>query len=291
MPPLRTYVVDAFTDTPFKGNPAGVVLCPDGFLPDPTLLAIAAEMKHAETAFLVPRSPSEFNLRWFTPAIEVDLCGHATLAAAHILFTELQTRIVPHEHPGFLLPAPTNSITFHTRSGPLTCTRSTSRSTTCTAAAYTLDFPALPTQPATAPPDLLQALGLSAATFIGQSTFDYLIEVEFESIVESLRPDFRRLANIDARGFIVTAPAPTGSPHHITSRFFAPKVGIDEDPVTGSAHCALAPHYAPRFGPTLTCLQASPRTGIVQTRLQTNRVLLTGSATTFLKGEINRPPD
>ena len=256
--------VDAFTDRPFAGNPAAVCLlaapATEAWMQD-----VAREMNLAETAFLIPRGEAEaFDLRWFTPAVEVALCGHATLASAHALWE--MGRV-----------SGDTTIRFHTKSGVLTAARR--------GAWIELDFPVKPEEAAEAPPALLDALG-TGATYVGRNQFDYLVEVEGDAAVRGLRPDFRRLASLPVRGVIVTAPS-ADARFDFVSRFFAPGSGIDEDPVTGSAHCCLGPFWGARFGKTeLTGYQASPRGGVVRVTLAGERVLLGGQAVTVLRGEL-----
>lgn len=259
---LKFTQVDSFTDTPFAGNPAAVCL-----LPEPGeahwMQLVAREMNLAETAFLL-RQEDGFHLRWFTPAIEVDLCGHATLASAHVLWEE-----------GHLPPdAPAR---FHTRSGLLTCTRR--------GAWIEMDFPATPAQSTDAPADLARALG-TQPLFVGKSRFDYLVEVESEEVVRSLAPDVTLLGRIPTRGIIVTSHA--SSPEYdFVSRFFAPQAGVNEDPVTGSAHCCLGPYWSERLGKSdLNAYQASARGGVVRVQVQGERVILSGQAVTVLRGEL-----
>lgn len=257
------WLIDAFADAPFSGNPAGVCLLP-GHRPDAWQQALAAEMNQAETAFLTQREDG-WGLRWFTPRVEVDLCGHATLASAHFLWES-----------GRL---PRNAVArFHTRSGLLTATSDGDW--------IVLDFPQ--TKPAAAPPPagLLAALGVEAARWTGRSRFDVFVEVASADIVGNLRPDMAGLMSIDARGVIVTAPSDqTGL--DFVSRFFAPAVGVPEDPVTGSAHCALAPYWVEKLGrEVLTGYQASPRGGTVRVEMKGERVLLAGKARTVVRGEL-----
>ncbi len=225
---------------------------------------VAAEMNLAETAFLLPR-PDGYGLRWFTPTVEVDLCGHATLAAAHVLW-----------EVGRLEPAAT--ARFWTRSGWLSATRS--------GAWIELDFPAEAAQPSAAPRSLLEALAIASPRFVGRNRFDYLVEVESEAAVRAVQPDFRALAAVEARGVIVTAAAATND-YDFVSRFFAPASGIDEDPVTGSAHCCLGPFWGARLGKNaLVGYQASRRGGFVRVRLVGERVFLGGQAITVFRGEL-----
>lgn len=259
-------VVDAFSDAPFHGNPAAVCFPPPEA--DPAWMqAVAAEMNLAETAFLFPRAPAEYDLRWFTPLVEVDLCGHATLASAHRLWEEHLTGDGP--------------IRFHTRSGILTASRAR--------AEIELDFPSAPPREIPPPPGLAEALG-APFVWTGENALgDLLVEMPDDTAVRNLEPDFVALAGMPARGVIATAAAERRFDvgHDFVSRFFAPRVGIDEDPVTGSAHCALAPFWAGRLGRTeLVGWQASARGGIVRTRVEGDRVALGGRAVTVWAGEL-----
>lgn len=259
---LSIYQVDAFTDRPFAGNPAAVcILAEQG--DDRWMQQVATEMNLSETAFL-HREEDGFRLRWFTPAAEVDLCGHATLASAHILW-----------ETGTL--APDQQARFHTRSGLLTAERNGEW--------IELDFPAKPEQQVAAPAHLEEALGV-APRYVGKSQFDLLVELDSETAVRALYPDFRALKQIDGRGVIVTSRA-DASPYDFVSRCFYPQVGIDEDPVTGSAHCVLAPFWNRRLGKTeFRAYQASARGGELRVRLQGDRVKLGGQAITVLRGEL-----
>jgi PhzF family phenazine biosynthesis protein len=254
--------VDAFTDTPFAGNPAAVCLL-DGPADKAWMQALAGEMNLSETAYLVPVEDG-FNLRWFTPAAEVDLCGHATLASAHALW-----------EAGRLGPdAPAR---FHTKSGLLTCEKKGEW--------IEMDFPSNPVESANPPDALVEALGIMPR-FAGKTPFDWFIEAESETAVRALRPDFPLLATAGARGVIVTARSEDPA-FDFVSRFFAPALGIDEDPVTGSAHCALAPFWAKRLHKEkMNAYQASRRGGIVRCRLEGGRVFLGGQAVTVLRGEV-----
>lgn len=254
--------VDAFTDTPFRGNPAAVCVLPvprdEGWMQ-----AVAREMNLAETAFLHPADDG-FALRWFTPAIEVALCGHATLAAAHVLWED-----------GHL---PTDrQARFHTKSGLLTADRASDW--------IELDFPVKRAEAAPAPPGLAEALG-AAPRYVGRNQFDYLVELDVEETVRGLVPDHAALARLPVRGVIVTSRADTPG-FDFVSRFFAPGSGIAEDPVTGSSHCALGPHWAERLGRTeLVAYQASPRGGVIRVRLAAERVKLAGQAVTVFRGQL-----
>jgi len=260
--PLPIVQVDAFTDRPFAGNPAAVCVLPAA-ADARWMLDVAREMNLSETAFLV-RRPDGFDLRWFTPAVEIDLCGHATLASAHVLWSD------------GLLP-PDAQARFHTRSGVLTADRRGEW--------IELDFPATPAEAATAPAGLTAAVGVTPR-FVGRSRFDYLLEVDGEEVVRGCKPNFDALARVDARGVIVTSRAAASS-YDFVSRFFAPRAGVNEDPVTGSAHCALAPYWTAKLGrPELTGYQASARGGTVRVRLRDDRVILGGQAVTVLRGEL-----
>ena len=279
--------VDAFTGEPFGGNPAAVCVLPRPA--DPAWMQrVAREMNLSETAFLVGRASGGYDLRWFTPAVEVDLCGHATLAAAHVLWED------GHLPP----PAPAE---FHTRSGKLSAVRRDGW--------IEMDFPAEPAEPAPAPDGLADALG-AEPVFVGRNRFDYLVEVDSEAAVRALAPDIRRLGALPARGVIVTArggaaaaPAAQGrgaaggggmatarggtGRFDFVSRFFAPRAGVDEDPVTGSAHCCLGPYWRGRLGrDAFTAWQASARGGVVKVVVAGDRVLLSGQAVTVLRGEL-----
>ena len=256
------FKVDSFTEKPFAGNPAGVCILP-GPRDEAWMQNVAREMNLSETAFLY-RGGDGYELRWFTPVSEVELCGHATLASAHILW-----------ETGDL--APKAQARFQTKSGLLTAMRS--------GGLIELDFPAQPQQSAEAPEGLIEALGVSPR-YVGRNAFDYLVEVESQEIVRDIAPDIARLRKIRARGVIVTAAASSAG-FDFVSRFFAPAVGVDEDPVTGSAHCCLGPYWGAKLGKTeLKAYQASARGGIVRMRLAGDRVLLGGHAVTILRGEL-----
>ena len=251
--------VDAFADRPFAGNPAAVCLLPSA-RDAGWMQLVAREMNLAETAFLVRRTDG-YDLRWFTPSCEVDLCGHATLASAHVLWEE-----------GHL--PPDTPVRFHTRSGVLTAA--------CRDGLIWLDFPATPAVPATAPSGLEDAVGAPIRS-VGKTPFDYLVELESEAAVRRLEPDLVRIGRLPVRGVIVTAASSGGQ--DFVSRFFAPAAGVPEDPVTGSAHCALAPFWGARLGLTdLSGYQASERGGVVRLRLAGDRVHLGGTAITMLRG-------
>jgi PhzF family phenazine biosynthesis protein len=262
---MRTplYQVDAFTGKPFKGNPAAVCLL-QGPASEAWMQNIAAEMNLSETAFLYPNHEDGFNLRWFTPTVEVDLCGHATLASAHILW---ETNLLqPHK-----------TAHFHTRSGLLSAVRYSEW--------IEMDFPAKAPEPTEPPEGLLSALGMTVH-YIGSNRMDYLVEVESEEDVRALKPDFALLAQLPVRGIIVTGRASMPD-YDFVSRFFAPAAGVPEDPVTGSAHCCLGPYWQSRLGKAeLTAYQCSKRGGTVRVRVTPERVFLGGQAITVLKGEL-----
>lgn len=259
---LRYFVVDAFTNHPFAGNPAAVVPLP-AWRDDRWHQSVAMEMNLSETAFFVP-DEAGFRLRWFTPKVEVDLCGHATLATAKVI-----------SHLGIVDGG--RDIVFASRSGELVARAAGER--------IELDFPIKPEQPAEPPPGLIEALGV-APRYVGKNAFDYLIEVESEAVLRSMAPDFKRLVAIGCRGIIVTARSDDPS-FDFVSRFFAPAAGIDEDPVTGSAHCCLADYWGRRLGKTrMVGYQASSRGGVVHVETRGDRVLLGGQAVIVAEGEL-----
>lgn len=261
--PSLLYVVDAFTDRAFAGNPAAVCLL-RGWPDDARMQAVASEMNLSETAFLWRQADGVFPLRWMTPTVEVDLCGHATLASAHVLF---ETGIAK----------PGDVIRFNTRSGELTAARSGDE--------IELDFPARPADRAEPPPGLVEALGV-APRFVGWTGSDYVVEVASEADVRAAAPDFRRLAAVGCRGVILTAAA-DGGRFDFVSRFFAPAAGIDEDPVTGSAHCCLAVYWGERLGrQEMVGFQASARGGVVRVTLAGDRIKLGGRAVTVVEGTL-----
>lgn len=261
---IPIYQVDAFADKPFAGNPAGVCIL-DRPADEKWMQSVAMEMNLSETVFVVRREDGDFDLRWFTPAVEVALCGHATLATSHILW---ETGILKREEVAH----------YHTQSGVLQARQ--------VDGLIELDFPSTPPEDCDTPDGLLQALGLESAIYIGQSRFDYLVEVESEGIVRGLTPDFAKLLFFGVRGVMVTAIS-SSDEYDFVSRFFAPGAGIDEDPVTGSAHCALAPYWAAKLGKTeLSAYQASARGGRLRCTLAGDRVKLAGSAITVLRGEL-----
>lgn len=261
--PLTITQVDAFTTTPFAGNPAAVCVLPQA-QSDRWMQDVAQEMNLSETAFLLWQADG-FSLRWFTPTVEVDLCGHATLASAHVLWES-----------GYLQP--NEPAQFYTRSGLLTAQRQGEW--------IELNFPAAATEVGSAPPELEQALAVPLKT-IGFNRLGYLVEVESETIVRNLQPNFALLASLPVgTGVIVTSHAQS-SDYEVVSRFFAPKIGINEDPVTGAAHCCLGPFWCDRLQKdSFVAYQASRRGGIVRVRCDGDRVYLGGQAVTVMRGEL-----
>ncbi|HEX3425718.1 MAG TPA: PhzF family phenazine biosynthesis protein [Acidimicrobiales bacterium] len=256
---MQIYQVDAFSAEPFRGNPAAVCLV-EGSPSDQWMQSVAAEMNLAETAFVTER-PEGFGLRWFTPVVEVDLCGHATMASAHVLW-ELGNR--------------ERCLAFDTRSGRLTAER--------VEGGISLDLPADPTHPVEAPDAVAAALGVTPRRCARGRSF-YLAELAGAAEVRNLGPDFGAIKALDASGVIVTAPGDDGV--DFISRFFAPAMGIYEDPVTGAAHCCLAPYWASRLGRSrLRGYQASPRGGFVGVEARGDRVFVSGQAVTVLRGEL-----
>jgi PhzF family phenazine biosynthesis protein len=256
--------VDAFTNSIFGGNPAAVCILPEA-RGAAWMQNVAMEMNLSETAFLVKHADG-FDLRWFTPSVEVDLCGHATLASAHVLW---ETGVLAGDEPA----------RFHTKSGVLTANRRGEW--------MELNFPATLEQAAEAPPRMAEALGVQPK-YIGKNKFDYLVEVE-EAQLRAMKPDFGLLRKLPVRGVIVTSST-ADSQYDFISRFFAPGSGIDEDPVTGSAHCALTPFWSKRLGKTaMLANQVSKRGGIVKVTLAGGRVLLGGQAVTVLRAELLVP--
>jgi PhzF family phenazine biosynthesis protein len=263
--PIPLLQIDAFTDRPFAGNPAAVCLL-EAEADAAWMQAVAAEMNLSETAFLHPAAEG-YGLRWFTPTVEVDLCGHATLASAHALW---ETRRA----------AADRAIAFHSGSGRLTARQ--------VGDWIELDFPAVRAEPAEPPSGLLEALGARAER-VARNRLDYLVEVRTPGEVRALRPDHRALRSLAARGVMVTALADAPGVDFV-SRYFAPGAGIDEDPVTGSAHCCLGPFWGERLGKReLVGYQASARGGTVRVRCEGNRVILGGQAVTVLRGELVGP--
>jgi PhzF family phenazine biosynthesis protein len=265
---LRIYHVDAFTDRPFAGNPAAVCVLPEP-VPERWMQDLAAEMNLSETAYVRRIGPeSRFNLRWFTPRVEVDLCGHATLATAHVLWEE---GYVPRGEPAL----------FETRSGLLTAQP--------LAQGIALDFPSAPIeQEVLDGPELalLRSAVPAPIRFAGRSCMDLLVELESEVVVRSVQPDIRRFAELPVRGVIVTSRS-AAPEYDFVSRFFAPRVGVDEDPVCGSAHCCLGPYWARALGKTeLIGHQVSCRSGVVRVRVEAGRVALIGRAVTVMRGDL-----
>ena len=260
---IRIVQVDAFTNKPFSGNPAAVCVLPRT-VPDQWMRDVAREMNLSETAFLVPQDGG-YQLRWLTPSVEVTLCGHATVASAHVLWQD-----------GHLLAG--TQARFHTRSGLLLADQRGEW--------IELDFPAKLVHAAEAPAELLPSLGVAQARFVGKNDMDYLVEVDSEETLRALAPDHSTLRKIPVRGVIATARS-TGGEFDFVSRFFAPGSGVDEDPVTGSAHCALGPYWSGLLGKSeFTAFQASARGGVVRVRLQGDRVILGGQAVTVMTGEL-----
>ena len=256
---LRLYHIDAFADRLFSGNPAAV--CPlEAWLPDETMQKIAFENNLSETAFYVPTGGG-FHIRWFTPAVEVALCGHATLATAYVIF-------ICDRYPG-------DTIHLASKSGPLKVRRE--------GELLVLDFPAGRPAPALAPPGLVDALGRDPVETL-KGTTDYLMVYEAEEDVATLTPNIADLARVDARGIVVTAP---GRQVDFVSRFFAPRVGVAEDPVTGSAHTMLTPYWSARLGkPVLSAMQLSKRQGRLRCRMAGDRVEIAGKAIPYMAGTI-----
>ena len=259
---IPLFHVDAFTDQPFRGNPAAVCVLPAP-KEDAWLQSVAAEMNLSETAFLTKRGDG-FGLRWFTPLVEVALCGHATLASAHVLW---QAGLAPAREP----------IHFHTKSGLLKASR--------TGDDIELDFPLVVAEEATPPSQLAAALGASFR-YAGRNRFDYLVEVESEEVLRKLSPDFRLLATLPVRGVIVTSRSADPA-FDFVSRFFAPATGINEDPATGSAHCCLAAFWRPRLHKdAFRAYQASARGAVIRVRVAADRAILGGRAVTVARGEL-----
>lgn len=256
------YHVDVFTDALFAGNPAGVCIL-SAFPADSVMQKIAAENRHSETAFVVPRADGDFDLRWFTPTIEDDLCGHATMASAFVLALR-QHKVWP--------------VRFHTRAGVLSVAQKES--------SFELDFPSRPPQPCETPAGLLPALGLQSAVVVMKSR-DYLVVVDHSEQVRALTPDIAALARLEMvnSGTIVTAPGAGGVDY--VCRLFAPAEGIPEDPATGSIHCTLAPYWASRLGKqTFRAQQLSARSGTMQATLAGDRVKISGQVRLYLQGTI-----
>lgn len=260
---MKIYQVDSFAHQPFTGNPAAVCIL-ESVHDDDWMQGVALDMNLSETAFLL-KEEEGWNLRWFTPGAEVDLCGHATLASAHILFA-------------YGYEPQDATIRFHTRSGELQVSKE--ENWLC------MNFPSEPASEAPAPAGLLEALGCEAV-FVGKNRMDYLVEVKNEEELLKLNPDYRSIRSVPVRGIIVTCRADESKDYDFASRFFAPAVDVDEDPVTGSAHCCLAPYWSGKLGQkTLQGYQASARGGYVRTTVSGDRVLLEGQALTVLEGKL-----
>jgi PhzF family phenazine biosynthesis protein len=260
---MEIFHVDAFTDKPFFGNPAGVCILSEG-KDDDWMKHVAREMNLSETAFLMKKDDG-YALRWFTPKVEVDLCGHGTLASAHVLW---EAGYLPKEE----------TARFHTRSGLLTSAKKGTW--------IELDFPSKPEEPAETPNDLVAALGIEPK-YVGKNNFDYIVEVASEEIVRGAQPDFVLLERVAIRGVIITSRA-TSEEYDFVSRFFAPRVGVNEDPVTGSAHCCLGPFWQERLHKDkFIAYQASERGGFVKVRVDGDRVFLMGQAVTVLSGKLH----
>ncbi len=271
---IDIFQVDAFSDRPFGGNPAAVCVLPEAAT-ESWMQQVAAEMNLSETAFLYPLgngATAGYRLRWFTPTAEVDLCGHATLASAHVLWTEGH------------LPT-TATARFQTRSGLLTATQADGW--------ITLDFPSQPIDPISPPVDLLQCLAGVPPVAVGKGAWaeaNYLVEVASEAVVRSLQPNLALMKTLPAMGVIVTALG-TQPEVDFVSRYFAPAVGIDEDPVTGSAHCSLAPYWQAKLGKThFVAKQVSRREGLLRVQIEGDRVLISGQAVTVLRGTLLSAP-
>ncbi|MCX7921659.1 MAG: PhzF family phenazine biosynthesis protein [Clostridia bacterium] len=259
---MKIYKVDAFTDRAFWGNPAAVCILTEQ-KDEKWMQAIAREMNLSETAFLYKQDDG-YNLRWFTPNVEVDLCGHATLASAHILWEE-----------GYL--GRSEQAKFYTRSGLLTADLKEGW--------IELNFPSEIGFTAQIPEVLLEALGVEAKS-VSKNRFDYLVEVESEEVIRRIKPDFSNLKQVQTRGIIVTSKS-SNVEYDFVSRFFAPAVGIDEDPVTGSAHCYLGPFWAEKLSKNeMIGYQVSERGGVVKVRVNSDRIFLSGQAVTILRGEL-----
>jgi PhzF family phenazine biosynthesis protein len=257
---LTIYVVDAFTEKAFKGNPAAVCLTSEP-LDDVLMQSIAEEMNLSETAFLSPQQDG-YSLRWFTPNTEVELCGHATLASAHTLW---ETEILPK----------VQQANFYTKSGLLTASKDGSW--------IQLNFPVEPVSESEYPFELIEALNVEPI-YVGRNRFDYFIEIESEDVVKNLSPNFSMLRTIKTRGVNVTSKS---NDFDFISRCFFPALGVNEDPVTGSAHCGLAPYWSKKLNKTqMYAYQASARGGILKIDLQKDRVLMAGQAATVMKGEL-----
>jgi len=261
---LPLFQVDAFTAVPFAGNPAAVCVLGQDLDAD-LMQKIAAEMNLSETAFVQPVGVV-YQLRWFTPKVEVDLCGHATLATTHVLLSE-----------GFA--ASDSALEFDTRSGRLRASRSGKDW-------IQLDFPTEAPYKSDPPPEVIAGLRSQGIVFAGRNRWDYFFELESEDLVRRMEPDFALLGSATERGVVVTSRSDSPG-FDFVSRFFAPAAGINEDPVTGSAHCCLAPYWGERLGKTtMRAFQASARGGILEVETRGDRVLIRGQAITVLRGEL-----
>jgi len=259
---MKIYQVDAFAAKPFKGNPACVCLM-NSEKSEEWMQNVAMEMNLSETAFLT-KSKDGFDLRWFTPTTEVDLCGHATLASAHIIW---ETGILPRDA----------QAKFYTKSGLLSAVKDGDW--------IEMNFPKVPQEECEPFDELYMGLGVRPS-YVGRSNRDYLIEVESEEIVKGAKPDFEQLRAVDSDGFIITSVSQT-TDYDFVSRFFAPRLGVNEDPVTGSAHCVLGPYWAEKLlKQELIGLQASKRTGVVKLKVQRVRINIIGKAVTVFKGDL-----
>ena len=257
---MKIYQVDAFTEKPFKGNPAAVCIFEE-HADETWMQNVAKEMNLSETAFLI-RYKDGYNLRWFTPNSEVDLCGHATLASAHILWEK-----------GYLRKD--QEVEFYTKSGILTAKIDEGW--------IQLNFPATHEERVESPVELIHALGVNPV-YVGKNIFDYIVEVESEDIIYNIKPDFTMLLKVPMRGVIVTAKS---KEYDFISRFFAPAVGVFEDPVTGSAHCCLGPYWMKKLGKdSFAAYQASERGGILKVKVAGDRVLIFGKAVTVMEGQL-----
>jgi PhzF family phenazine biosynthesis protein len=268
---IPIFTVDAFTDKPFSGNPAAVCILNE-VIYDSVMQSIAYEMNLSETAFLLKpasgtgRQDEGYSLRWFTPTAEVDLCGHATLSSAHILWEEG-------------LADTGKPVQFQTKSGLLFAHFKGDK--------IEMDFPAISEKEVSYPADLIHALGGVEPKYVGMTRWNYVVELENESAVKSVKPDYARLLALPGWGTMITAKSDSGD-YDFVSRFFAPEKGVPEDPVTGSAHCALGPFWQKRLGKKeFIAYQASSRGGSVGVRVEGDRVFLSGKAVTVIKGEIN----
>lgn len=258
----KMYQVDAFTDKPFAGNPAAIVPLTE-WLPDHLMQSIAMENNIAETAFYVPQG-EDFHLRWFTPTVEVELCGHATLASAFLLLNHLEPE--------------RESVTFHTRSGPLLVTRN--------GEGFTMDLPVVEPHPIDLPDGFVEAIGREPVEMLaGRKAMAVFDDPVF---IRDMMPDLLYIAGLEQDGLIITSPGEDGGPYDFISRYFAPAGGIPEDPVTGSAHVTTAPYWSRKLGKQeLNAFQASPRGGAVLCRMGDGRVFMSGQAVLFMEGTIN----